>query len=190
MTTHPLPNRFYIVHPLPNKNNQYIPLERFDSLLYEERESELKKILVDLGATEIRIQELSNDKIKRNVEGKASLIGAGEANANIDRQEEKSSSADQVMMLKPKNWSSEKFNSKNYSWLAYEPDWESLVYARINGGCLSSSVELTSDTSYSLFAQLGLTEGILDHLASLGVEGEFSGLRQEKKIFKVKFIDV
>ena len=52
------------------------------------------------------------------------------------------------------------------------------------------SIELTSDTSFSISAQLGLTEGILENLASLGVEGEFSSLRQEKKIFEVKFIDV
>ena len=187
---HPLPNRFYRVHPLKKKNNRYIPIERFDSLLYEERESELRKILVDLGATEISIQEISSRKNQGSAEAKASFAGAGGVGAGIDGNNEKSNSVNEVIELKPKNWIAENFKPDKYSWLPYEPKWETMVHARLEGGGLSYSIELTSDTSFSLSAQLGLTEGILDNLASLGVEGEFSGLRQEKKIFKVKFINV
>ncbi len=187
---HPLIGRFYRVHPLKNKSNKYIPIEQFDSILYKERESELIKILVDLGATEISIQELSSSKTNRSAEAKASLKGAGGISGDIKGENEKSSSLDQLMKLNPKNWTPENFDSNEYNWLVYEPDWESLVHARLRGGCLSSSIELTSDTSFSISAQLGLTEGILKNLGSLGAGGEFSRLRQEKKRFEVQFIDV
>ncbi|MDJ0637144.1 MAG: hypothetical protein QNJ34_28480 [Xenococcaceae cyanobacterium MO_188.B29] len=187
---HPLPNRFYRVHPLKNKNHQYIPAEQFESLLYKERESELIKLLVDLGATDICVQELSSSKTKESVEGKVSLIGLGEGSFEKNGESQKLSSNSQITKLKPKNWTPENFNPEIYSWLPYEPYWESLVYARLKGGCLSSSIELTSDTSFAISAQLGLAEGLFKNLGSLGFGGEFSRLRKEKKRFEVKFIDV
>ncbi|MGB3511853.1 MAG: hypothetical protein WBA93_21975 [Microcoleaceae cyanobacterium] len=48
---HPLPGKLYRAHPLKSKSNKYIPIEVFDSLLYAEREAELIRLLVDLGAT-------------------------------------------------------------------------------------------------------------------------------------------
>ena len=38
---HPLPEHLYRVHPLKSKGNKYIPIETFDTLLYDEREAEL-----------------------------------------------------------------------------------------------------------------------------------------------------
>lgn len=187
---HPLPGRLYRVHPLKKKDNRYIPVEVFDSILYKERESELIKLLVDLGATDICVQEISSNKTQGSAEGKANLTGVGGGSVEAKEESQRFSSADQIIKLKPKNWTPENYKSDEYSWLPYEPDWESLVHARIKGGCFSSSVELTSDTSFSISAQLGLTEGLLENLGSLGVGGEFSRVRQEKKRFKVTFIDV
>lgn len=56
---HPLPGKLYRAHPLKSKSNKYIPIEVFDSLLYAEREAELIRLLVDLGATQITIKEKS-----------------------------------------------------------------------------------------------------------------------------------
>lgn len=187
---HPIPGRFYRVHPLKDKINRYIPEEIFDYILYKERESELIKILVDLGATDICIQEISSNALQGIIEGKTTLIGAGGGNIETKGEKEKSNSADRIIKLNPKNWSSENFKSDEYSWLPYEPDWESIVHARLKGGCISSSIELTSDTSFSISAQLGLTEGLLENLGSLGGGGDFSRLRKEKKRFEVRFIDI
>lgn len=188
---HPIPGRFYRVHPLKDKINRYIPEEIFDFILYKERESELIKMLVDLGATEIDIQEISSNITQGSMQGNVGLIGAGEGNIETKREKEKSSSTNKIIKLKPKDWSSESFESGKYkySWLPYEPDWESIVHARLRGGCISSSIELTSDTSFSISAQLGL-EGFLENLGSFGARGDFSHLRKEKKRFEVKFIDV
>jgi hypothetical protein len=32
--------------------------------------------------------------------------------------------------------------TKKFSWLPYEPSWESIVFAREIGGCLSAELEL------------------------------------------------
>ena len=191
---HPIAGKSYRVHPLSNKleskKNMYIPVELFDSILYKERESELIKILVDLGATKISIQELSSSKIQGSAEAEASVTGAGGVSGETKGENQQSSSADQVMTLKQKNWTPDNFKSDEYSWLPYEPDWESLVHARIEGDCLSSSFELTSDTSFSIDGEIELTEGLLEKLGSFGVGGEFSRLRKKKKRFEVKFVDV
>ena len=63
-------------------------------------------------------------------------------------------------------------------------------HARLRGACLLSSVELNSDTSYSISASLGLTEGLIQQFADVGGGIEFSNLYKESKLFEVKFIDV
>ena len=59
---HRLPGKLYRAHPLKSKSNKYIPIEVFDSLLYAEREAELIRLLVDLGATKITIKEKKSVK--------------------------------------------------------------------------------------------------------------------------------
>jgi len=187
---HPLPRRLYRVHPLKKKSNRYIPVEVFDSLLYEERESELIKLLIDLGAVEITIKDLSSTTMKANINAKATASAAGGFETKAEGEREKSNSETRLIKLSQKNWNAEAFNETDYSWLAYEPAWEALVHARLKGACLLSSVELNSDTSYSISASLGLTEGLIQQFADVGGGIEFSNLYKESKLFEVKFIDV
>lgn len=187
---HPMPGRFYRVHPLQPKNRKYIPLENFDSLLFAERENELIRLLVDLGATKISIQEVSSGKTEGSIKSGASLQGAGGIQGNVTGKNEQSNTESRIIRLRGKPWVSDmSFNEKEYSWLPYEPAWESLVHARLKGGCLSTSVELTSDAYYSVSGKLGLTEGILENLAAFGVGADLAQFRQEKKLFLVEFAD-
>ncbi len=187
---HPMPGRFYRIHPLQSKNRKYIPLENFDSLLFAERENELIRLLVDLGATKISIQEASSGKAEGSIKSGVSLQGAGGIQGNITGKNEQSNTESRVMLLRGKPWTSDmSFNEKEYNWLPYEPAWESLVHARLKGGCLSASVELTSDAYYSVSGKLSLTEGLLENLAAFGVGADFARFRQEKKLFLVEFAD-
>ncbi|NEQ41517.1 MAG: hypothetical protein F6K40_37120 [Okeania sp. SIO3I5] len=70
---HPLPGKLYRAHPLKSKSNKYIPIEVFDSLLYAEREAELIRLLVDLGATKITIKEKKVGKTATEIEANAQL---------------------------------------------------------------------------------------------------------------------
>jgi len=186
---HPLPRRLYRVHPLKKKRNRYIPVEVFDFLLYEEREAELVKLLIDLGAVEITINNLSSTKTKGGVIAKATASGIGGFETKNEGEREILNSDTRLIKLGQKNWNSEKFDEAEYSWLAYEPSWEVLVHARLRGQCLSSSVELNSDASYSISASLGLTEGLIQQFADVGGGIEFSNLYKESKLFEIKFID-
>ena len=187
---HPLPSRFYVVHPLKKKNNIYIPVEKFESLLYRERESELIKFLVDLGATEISIQELSSRQVQGSINAESSVDYIGGLRGEIGGENNKSKSTDKVIKLNPKTYSPQNFDPTKYSWLSYEPEWEDMVHARLKGGCFSYSLELTLDTAFASYAQLGLTEGLLQNLGNFGAGGGFSNSRKEKKRFEVKFVDV
>jgi hypothetical protein len=185
-----MPGRFYRVHPLQPKNRKYIPLENFDSLLFAERENELIRLLVDLGATKISIQEVSSGKTEGSIKSGASLQAAGGIQGNLAGKNEQSNTESRVILLRGKPWASDmSFNEKEYSWLPYEPAWESLVHARLKGGCLSDSVELTSDAYYSVSGKLGLTDGLLENLAALRVGADLAQFRQEKKLFLVEFAD-
>jgi hypothetical protein len=187
---HPLPSRFYLVHPLKKNNNSYIPVETFESLLYRERESELIKILVDLGATEISIQGLSSSQLQGSINAESSAEYLGGVRGEIGGGNDKSKSTSKVIKLNPKTYNPQNFNSNKYIWLSYEPDWESMIHARLKGGCLSYSLELTLDTAFANYAQLGLTEGLLQNLGTFGGGGGFSNSRKEKKRFEVKFVDI
>jgi len=63
---HPQVGQIYKRHPLGNLNNSkkinmYIPADKYDALLLEERESELIKMLVDLGAVKISITQKNSN---------------------------------------------------------------------------------------------------------------------------------
>ncbi len=187
---HPLLGRFYRVHPLKSKSRYYIPIEVFDSLLYSERENELIRILVDLGATKISIQEISTGTNEGTTKAGVKITGAGGISSDVAGKTERSNTASRVTLLRGKNWTPNmEFDRTKYSWLPYEPAWEAIVHARLVGGCVSSSVELTSDTSYSVNGQLGLTEGLLENLGSFDVGANFARISKEKKLFVVEFAD-
>ena len=78
-------------------------------------------------------------------------------------------------------------NYIEYSWLPYEPAWAAVTHARVKGGCLSASIELTKDSSYSINSELGLAEGILQSFASLETSAAFSRKQHEKRVVYVEF---
>lgn len=68
----------YRRHPLsdystPDNGNLYIPSDSYDAILLEERESELIKLLVHLGATKISITKKASDKNRSAITAEASL---------------------------------------------------------------------------------------------------------------------
>ena len=117
---HPIPRRLYRVHPLKAKENQYIPFEVYDSILYEEREAELIKILVDLGAVEIIIEELSKTETGGSAEAKASLPNTGGVKAESGGEQKKSNTESRKIELKQKKWTADAFHKEKYSWLLAE----------------------------------------------------------------------
>lgn len=180
---HPLPGKLYRAHPLKSKSNKYIPIEVFDSLLYAEREAELIRLLVDLGATKITIKEKKVGKTATEIEADAKVTGVGGVEGKIEGGIKKSDESIRNLSLGGQPWSSEiveKFDEKNYSWLPYEPAWTAVAHSRLHGKCLTASIELTNDDSYSISGKIGLAEGLLQNLTDLNLGASF--IRNQNKI--------
>lgn len=187
---HPLPGKLYRAHPLKSKSNRYIPIEVFDSLLYAEREAELIRLLVDLGATKITIKEKKVGQKEIEVETNAILSRIGGLESKIEGDINKLDEISRNLSLEGKPWSSEiveKFDEKNYSWLAYEPAWRAVTHSRLEGKCLTASIELTNDDSYSISGKVGLAEGLLQNLTDLNLGASFIRNQNKTSLIYVEF---
>ena len=187
---HPLPESIYRVHPLKTKNKRYIPLESFYSLLFDERESELIRLLTDLGANKIVIQEITNETNDQGANLNIQLGGIGGGEGNLMREGKQLGTKARTIKLRGKHWTPNlNFEPEKYSWLPFEPKWEGLVHARIHGGTLSDSIELTSDISYAIGGNIQLTEGILQNIAEFRAGMKAINSSQKKQVFEVEFSD-
>jgi hypothetical protein len=187
---HPLPEHLYRVHPLKSKRNKYIPIEAFDTLLYDEREAELIYLLTDLGATKITFRDISNHSNEHGANAEVKIIGAGGLEGKGEHKRTQSQDNSQVIKLRGKPWTPNMtIDQEKYSWLSYEPSWERLVHTRLVGGALSTTIELTTDNSYSISGQFKLAEGLLQNMGALGAGATITQSFQKKKLFEVEFAD-
>lgn len=191
---HPVVGRAYRKHPLPNSSDTegrslYIPSDRYDSILLEERESELIKLLVHLGATKISITKTSSDQAQSAVSGGVSVQGGplGAGGVNYQNRTECSSNAQDIreFSLSGRAWHvGSKVESGMFFWLSYEPAWKAVVFAREHGGCLSASIELKEITSFSTDKSLELS--IRAKLAEGGIQAGMSDRIDEERNYIVR----
>ena len=189
---HPLPGKLYRIHPLKSKSNKYIPIEVFDDLLYAEREAELIRLLVDLGATEIVITEKQEGQLGANANINAEVVGAGGIEAEAKGQMKQSNKFERKYVLEGNQWTKQMADSfekkeSNYSWLPYEPTWGAVAHARLHGKCLTASIELTNDSSYSIAGKIGLTEGLVKNIGSLSAGANFNQSQMKSSLIDIKF---
>ena len=156
---HPKVDMLYKRHPLAevagaNKENVYIPHDKYDEILMAEREAELLKLLVYLGATKITItnnmSRSGNSKVKGNIAGGSAVVGNAEVGFS-NTTEDKSSSLDKrVFSLAGKKWNErDTLDRKKFSWVDFEPSWEALIVAREVGGCTKAALDIREHTSFS-----------------------------------------
>ena len=179
---HPLPGRFYRQHPLARQTAEkaalYIPFEEFDDLLLQEREAELVRLLVDLGACEITIVEGARSKSRAG----ASLNTVG-VDAKVDASWGSSENDARKFVLQGKSWNLiSDFDTKAYNWLPFEPAWDALVHARTKGGCVEASVELSRSSSFSLDASMQVSIPISGGGGASAEHG-----KTEEYLFRVRF---
>lgn len=154
---HPRSGTAYRLHPLAghtdeSKNKLYIPHENYDELLFEEREAELIKLLIKLGATRISIKHMRSlhtvSDISGSVEAGNTLL-EGSITANNKNLDSSHQSWDREFLLNPEQEKIEKINDQEYAWLRFEPSWQTLLIAREYGGCTKASIELKEKTAFS-----------------------------------------
>lgn len=156
---HPLVGKVYKRHPLAgaathDKHNLYIPSERYDQILLAEREAELIKMLVDMGATRIQISKKSAEVARSSIDGSAStdVAGYGGVSASYSSKNDQSRNAmdSREFRLRGKQWhEGDRLTRADYFWLAFEPSWAAVVMAREIGACEAASLEIKETTSFS-----------------------------------------
>lgn len=147
---HPQINRAYILHPLSdfdeNKKNIYIPSDSLDDTLLQERESEMIKLFVTLGATTIRFEKEGSGDAKKVVKGGAQIglpEGSADIGISIASTSDNLNADKRTIKLSGKDWCRDSRIDKSiFSWLPFEPSWEAIVFAREHGGCTSANLEL------------------------------------------------
>jgi hypothetical protein len=120
----------------------------------EERESELIRLLVSLGATRISITKVTSGSQGSRSEAGGSLnagpIASAEASYKANSQLTTATTDTRVFTLSGCPWNASKQVDRNaFFWLAFEPSWRAVVFAREHGGCTEASIELKENTSFS-----------------------------------------
>lgn len=156
---HPLVGKVYKRHPLAraathDKRNLYIPSERYDQILLAEREAELIKMLVDMGATRIQISKKSAEVVRSSIDGFASTdvagYGSGSASCSSKNDQSRNAMDSREFRLRGKQWhEGDRLARADYFWLAFEPSWAAVVMAREIGSCEVASLEIKETTSFS-----------------------------------------
>jgi hypothetical protein len=191
---HPVVGKAYRRHPLsehstPDNGNLYIPSDSYDAILLEERESELIKLLVHLGATKISITKKASDKTRSTVTAEASVqvgpMGGGDVSYTGKTDQNTDTLDTREFLLAGRPWKADsKVDREAFFWLSYEPSWKAVVFAREVGGCLTASLEIKENTSFSTDKSFELS--VKAKLVEAGAQAGISNLGTEEKAYFVK----
>lgn len=154
---HPQINVAYIKHPLSDyhaeKADLYIPSDSIDNILLQERESEMVKIFVTLGATKIEFRKEKKSQTKQSITAGVSVqspTASGQIEAKSDDEYAGTGYDKRLITLSGREWKTDTTLDKSkFNWLPFEPSWEAVVFAREIGGCLSAELELKKKTIFS-----------------------------------------
>ncbi|MGF1568444.1 MAG: hypothetical protein ACFCVD_10310 [Nodosilinea sp.] len=159
---HPIPQRYYRKHPLPAKQQVYLPVASYFSELFHERKQELIRLLANLGATRIQIEDLGGKALvpteTLEYPGKLWTPGLG-------------------------------LNSADYAWLPYEPSWQAVIANRSAGDSSAASFDLTIDINGMITNQVSALKNLIAQLNSVESadhESSYLGYLQPKRV-SVKF---
>lgn len=191
---HPVVGKTYRKHPLsdystPDNGNLYIPSDSYDAILLEERESELIKLLVHLGATKISITKKASDKNRSVVTTEASVqvgpMGGGDVSYTGKTERDTDTLNTREFSLTGRPWKADsKVDRESFFWLSYEPSWKAVVFAREVGGCLTASLEIKESTSFSTDKNFELSVKV--KLIEAGAQAGLSNLESEEKTYFVR----
>lgn len=190
---HPQIGKVYQRHPLAavksaNKVHVFIPAEQYDELLLEEREAELLRLLVHLGATKISIAKKQRTTRSSKFEATISAtgpVGGGDIAAAATSQKSTENADTRVFELAGKEWRfGETLDRSHFAWADFEPSWDALIVAREIGGCLQADLEVREITTFS--SDRNLTASVAANLykGSAGVGATSNN--EEDNVYLVK----
>lgn len=190
---HPKTGQIYRLHPLAKlsdsgKGGVYIPEEGYDELLLDEREAELIRLLVELGATRIAISE----KLDRNANAALSAsanagvkgLGEGKVEGGTKSNSTELNHESREFKLKGKPWQrGEKIDRSNFAWVAFEPSWGAMVTAREVGECTKAALEIREETTFS--SEKHLSAALKVKLYGGGASGKTTAAGKTSKTYLI-----
>lgn len=197
---HPLSGKSYRKHPLAHLSNKdtghlYIPSEGYDAHVLEERESELIRLLVSLGATRISITKIVTNDDNGHLRAQANASAAQVVEVKAEHSTSSRRSLDtldtRVFNLTPlPNNAMAAVDPDSFFWLPFEPSWKAVLFAREHGGCTEASLELKETTSFSEESGTGLSVSTQKGGAGLSVNIGRHDSVQRSHLIHVSFAPV
>jgi len=156
---HPQIGKMYKLHPLAHvrdakKEELYVPEENYEAMLLAEREAELLKLLVHLGATRICITKKSDTQTESqlHVQANVGVQEAAEVEVGVKRADTRLASRfdTRVFELPGAPWKTGQILDRSkFSWVGFEPSWNAMIEAREVAGCTKAMLEMRESSSYS-----------------------------------------
>ncbi|WP_186164224.1 hypothetical protein [Burkholderia gladioli] len=191
---HPQVGQVYKQHPLADvpaagKADIYIPSDKYDELLLQEREAELLKLLVHLGATKVVISKKHNASSSRKMDGSVTggskNIGEAEIGASFAARTGTVDLDTREFELDGREWKEgDKLDVTRFAWVHFEPSWNALIDAREIGGCTRAALEVRENTAFS--SDRGLAIKVKSKLYGAAVSTNAATEMEEEKAFLVK----
>lgn len=191
---HPLVGQSYKLHPLSKlpgsgKAGVYVPQESYDETLLEEREAELLRLLVELGATKISIHEKHTQQASTSSSGsvgaQSKVLGEAKIEGGLSSTSGQLNLDAREFELVGKPWPpGARLDRSIFAWLAFEPSWGALISAREIGECTKAAIEIKEETSFSSEKRLSLE--VKSKLYGGSASGSHSSDRQSGRVYMVK----
>jgi hypothetical protein len=218
---HPIPGYLYRQHPLKSKKTTYVEYQSYYSLLLEEKQAELTKLLFELGAKEIYILNTTSSELNSQFGIKADSSFTVEAEGNLGNNTRAKKKIDMSLdlafdnMIRNQNalsklnyyscigkpWNKQmKINERNYEWLPYSPEWDTIIKGRIDNQLKCALIRLTIDISNTMNSNFSMKHGMSfdaevstsgsvssEHKSGIGVSLGNENGNQSLRIIKVRF---
>lgn len=147
----PTVGELYIAHP--HRVGVYLPVSKYEHLIFRERIHELSKVMMSLGATEIKTLQNLDNKINSsseessNTNASAGIRGLGKASgflSSLSQRLQESQKSDSVVI----NFKSDPIDQPHLPegliWYPYEKEWQHIAECRLHGNILEYEINLSS----------------------------------------------
>lgn len=193
---HPRFDHFYRQHPLAERKESvkrgfYLPELAYETVLLEERESELLELLMDLGACEIQITKQVESLLEDANELKGGLgvdgVAGVTASSKLCTEQNEKEASKRIFKLRGRPWEAGfQFDTEPYCWYEFEPSWKTIVKARLLG-CTNAAIEVSQSSLFSEDRELYLQAKLKFFEANGGVGIMKKDFQKVSFVVEVKF---
>lgn len=149
---HPQTNTLYYAHPA--KEWFYIPFEEADQYLFDDKVRDFIRLVQCLGATEVRYKSIKGFSIEHKTDRQFDVDAKGKElqGAYENYLEERRNDSHQLQKESIQRFNSTKapFIPNDIVWLSTDPEWQSLVKMRLEGGLTKYCVRISSRKTMSV----------------------------------------